>query len=179
MEMHGASYTIIAPRGVVENLSGVSLGAVLGPGNWLGATARPPTGSRGRTRCGRTARWTFQCNDPHHPPCDIPFLAVSAYCARVPALRATAMFAVTPKKLVHWALDASLSDLASPFSEAPSSQSCSSTSSLQYVNSQLIAHGFVHDEGLSLEGLGKQDVDRVVKCLLGMLSQRVVCIISH
>ena len=80
----------------------------------------------------------------------------------------------TPKKLVHWALNASLSDLGSPFSDAGSSESCNSTSSLQYINSQLVAHGFVHDSGLSLEGLAKADADRVVKCLLGMLSQRIV-----
>ncbi|TBU23711.1 Afadin and alpha-actinin-binding-domain-containing protein [Dichomitus squalens] len=84
------------------------------------------------------------------------------------------MNARTPKKLVHWALDASLSELASPaFSDAGSSESCTSTSSLQYVNSQLIAHGFVHDTGLSLDGLAKADADRVVKCILGMLSQRI------
>ncbi|KAI0695066.1 Afadin and alpha-actinin-binding-domain-containing protein [Cerioporus squamosus] len=83
------------------------------------------------------------------------------------------MAVATPKKLVQWALNASLSDLGSPFSEAGSSESCTSTSSLQYINSQLIAHGFVHDSGLSLEGLAKADADRVVKCLLGMLSQRI------
>ncbi|KAI0730564.1 Afadin and alpha-actinin-binding-domain-containing protein [Earliella scabrosa] len=83
------------------------------------------------------------------------------------------MATITPKKLVHWALNASLSDLGSPFSDAGSSESCSSTSSLQYINSQLIAHGFVHDSGLSLDGLAKADADRVVKCMLGMLSQRI------
>ncbi|CDO68386.1 hypothetical protein BN946_scf184815.g33 [Trametes cinnabarina] len=79
----------------------------------------------------------------------------------------------TPKKLVHWALNASLSDLGSPFSDASSSASCSSTSSLQYINSQLIAHGFTHGEGLSLDGLAKEDADRVIKCVLSMLSQRI------
>ncbi|RPD52962.1 hypothetical protein L226DRAFT_489474 [Lentinus tigrinus ALCF2SS1-7] len=83
------------------------------------------------------------------------------------------MSLATPKKLVHWALNASLSDLGSPFSDAGSSESCTSTSSLQYINSQLVAHGFVHDAGLSLEGLARGDADRVVKCLLGMLSQRI------
>ncbi|KAI0794583.1 Afadin and alpha-actinin-binding-domain-containing protein [Fomes fomentarius] len=83
------------------------------------------------------------------------------------------MTSATPKRLVHWALDASLSDLRSPFSDAGSSDSCSSTSSLQYINSQLVAHGFVHDSGLSLDGLAKGDADRVVKCVLGMLSQRI------
>ncbi|KAI0831981.1 Afadin and alpha-actinin-binding-domain-containing protein [Trametes gibbosa] len=83
------------------------------------------------------------------------------------------MAATTPKKLVHWALNASLSDLGSPFSDAGSSESCSSTSSLQYVNSQLLAHGFTHDSGLCLDGLAKADADKVVKCVLGMLSQRI------
>ncbi|KAI0333888.1 hypothetical protein GY45DRAFT_1343777 [Cubamyces sp. BRFM 1775] len=79
----------------------------------------------------------------------------------------------TPKKIVHWALNTSLSDLGSPFSDASSSDSCTSTSSLQYINSQLIAHGFTHGAGLSLDGLAKEDADKVVKCILGMLSQRV------
>ncbi|KAI0773249.1 Afadin and alpha-actinin-binding-domain-containing protein [Trametes elegans] len=83
------------------------------------------------------------------------------------------MAIATPKKLVHWALNASLSDLGSPFSDAGSSESCSSTSSLQYINSQLVAHGFTHGDGLSLDGLAKQDADKVVKCILGMLSQRI------
>ncbi|KAH9893346.1 Afadin and alpha-actinin-binding-domain-containing protein [Cubamyces lactineus] len=79
----------------------------------------------------------------------------------------------TPKKIVHWALNASLSDLGSPFSDTGSSDSCTSTSSLQYINSQLIAHGFTHGSGLSLDGLAKEDADKVVKCILGMLSQRI------
>ncbi|KAH9945758.1 Afadin and alpha-actinin-binding-domain-containing protein [Amylocystis lapponica] len=78
----------------------------------------------------------------------------------------------TPRRLVHWALDVSLSDFGSPFSNT-SSESISSTSSLQYINSQLIAHGFTHQPGLSLEGLSKDDTEKVVKCLLSMLGQRV------
>jgi hypothetical protein len=79
----------------------------------------------------------------------------------------------TPRKLVHWALDVSLSDFGSPYSDA-SSDSVLSTSSLQYINSQLVAHGFAPSPGLSLDGLSNPDMERVVKCLLGMLSQRVV-----
>ncbi|KAL6297903.1 Afadin and alpha-actinin-binding-domain-containing protein [Sparassis latifolia] len=79
----------------------------------------------------------------------------------------------TPNQLVHWTLDVSLSEFGSPFSEATSSDSISSTSSVQYINSQLIAHGYTENPGLSLEGLGKDDANKVVKCLLGMLSQRV------
>ena len=80
--------------------------------------------------------------------------------------------AKTPKKLVHWALEVSMSDVGSPFSEA--SSVADSTCSIQYINSQLIAHGFTHKPGLSLDGTSKDDADRVVKCLLAMLSQRIV-----
>ncbi|KAH9930287.1 Afadin and alpha-actinin-binding-domain-containing protein [Fomitopsis serialis] len=78
----------------------------------------------------------------------------------------------TPKKLVNWALDVSFSGLGSPFSDGASSES-TSTSSLEYINAQLIAHGYTHGQGLSLDGLAKQDTEKVVKCLLGMLSQRI------
>ena len=80
--------------------------------------------------------------------------------------------AKTPRKLVHWALEGSLPDFGSPFSEG--SSDADSTSSLQYINSQLIAHGFTYKPGLSLEGTNKDDADKVVKCLLAMLSQRIV-----
>ena len=84
----------------------------------------------------------------------------------------------TPKKLVHWALDVSLSSLGSPFSEATSSDSIA-TSSLDYINAQLLAHGFAHEKGLCLDGLAKEDTDRVIKCLLAMLSQRIVSMPTH
>ncbi|KAG1735884.1 Afadin and alpha-actinin-binding-domain-containing protein [Suillus paluster] len=80
--------------------------------------------------------------------------------------------AATPRKLVHWALDVSISDFGSPCSEATSSDSVASTSSLQYINSQLVAHGFTHSPGLSFEGLSNSDTDQLAKCLLAMLSQR-------
>jgi hypothetical protein len=79
--------------------------------------------------------------------------------------------AETPKKLVHWAIDDSVSQFGSPFSDE---SSMASTSSLQYVNSQLLAHGFTSGSGLCLDGVSNADSERVVKCLLGMLSQRVV-----
>ncbi|GAW08195.1 protein [Lentinula edodes] len=47
------------------------------------------------------------------------------------------------------------------------------TSSLQYVNSQLVAHGFTTSSGLSLDGLSKGEIDRAVKCFLDLLAQRV------
>lgn len=76
------------------------------------------------------------------------------------------------KKLVHWALNASVSEFGSPSSEA-SSSSFASTPGLQYINSQLIAHGFTTAPGLSLDGISKANSERVAKCLLTMLSQRV------
>ncbi|KAF8505061.1 Afadin and alpha-actinin-binding-domain-containing protein [Gautieria morchelliformis] len=47
------------------------------------------------------------------------------------------------------------------------------TSTLQYVNSQLVAHGFARSPGLSLDGLANGDSERIVKCILAMLSQRM------
>ncbi|KAL4065926.1 Afadin and alpha-actinin-binding-domain-containing protein [Scleroderma yunnanense] len=77
-----------------------------------------------------------------------------------------------PRKFVHWALDVSLSEFGSPFSEA-STSSFASTPSFQYLNSQLIAHGFTTAPGLSLDGISSTDSERVAKCLLSMLSQRM------
>ena len=59
-----------------------------------------------------------------------------------------------------------------------STESYISTSSLEYVNAQLVAHGFASSQGLSLDGLSGTDSNKVVKCLLSMLSQRVVCSLS-
>jgi len=83
---------------------------------------------------------------------------------------------VTPKKAVHWGnKDISLSELCSPSLEFNGSmESMVSTSSLDYVNSQLVAHGFAPPHGLVLDGLSNSDQERVVKCLFGMLNQRVV-----
>ncbi|KAF9466164.1 Afadin and alpha-actinin-binding-domain-containing protein [Collybia nuda] len=80
---------------------------------------------------------------------------------------------VTPQKLVHWDIDgASLSDLGSPFFNG-SIESVVSTSSMEYINSQLVAHGFISSPGLGLEGISSSDLDRAAKCLLGMLGQRI------
>jgi hypothetical protein len=59
------------------------------------------------------------------------------------------------------------------FSLLPS-EDYEATSTLQYVNSQLVAHGFARSPGLALDGLGNADSERVVKCLLSMLGQRIV-----
>ena len=83
------------------------------------------------------------------------------------------------KRLVHWALET----LGSPSiaSEAlhghPADESTSTASSteesnaatLQYVNSQLLAHGFTYKPGLSLDGASTEDAERVLKCLVAML----------
>ncbi|KAG6336455.1 hypothetical protein ID866_2626 [Astraeus odoratus] len=76
------------------------------------------------------------------------------------------------KKLVHWASDVSASEMGSPSSDT-SAASFASTPNMQYINSQLIAHGFTTTPGLSLEGISSTDSERVVKCILAMLSQRV------
>ncbi|KAF5373288.1 hypothetical protein D9615_007377 [Tricholomella constricta] len=79
----------------------------------------------------------------------------------------------TPKKGVQWDIhDISLSGLASPMVDG-SMLSVISTSSLEYINSQLVAHGFSPSPGLIFDGISNSDLERVVKCLLGMLSQRV------
>ncbi|KAF8159368.1 Afadin and alpha-actinin-binding-domain-containing protein [Crassisporium funariophilum] len=82
--------------------------------------------------------------------------------------------AFTPRKLVHWEMEEpSLSGLGSPFFNGTYETSMVSTSSLEFINSQLVAHGFVPSPGLSLDGISNDDSLRVIKCLLGMLSQRV------
>lgn len=48
------------------------------------------------------------------------------------------------------------------------------TSSLQYLNSQLIAHGFAYNPGISLDGLSTSNVESVVKVLLSLMNQRMV-----
>ncbi|KAJ7180853.1 Afadin and alpha-actinin-binding-domain-containing protein [Mycena filopes] len=72
----------------------------------------------------------------------------------------------TPGKGVHWGLE-------DPSFASDASSAMLSTSSLDYINSQLVAHGFAPSPGISLDGIANTDLDRVVKCLLGMLSQRV------
>ncbi|KAJ7224081.1 Afadin and alpha-actinin-binding-domain-containing protein [Mycena pura] len=76
--------------------------------------------------------------------------------------------AQTPKKGVHWGGEP---NLYSPSTDA--SSEILSTSSLEYINSQLVAHGFAPAPGLSLDAISNANLERVVKCLLGMLSQRV------
>ncbi|KAJ4470472.1 Afadin and alpha-actinin-binding-domain-containing protein [Lentinula aciculospora] len=76
-------------------------------------------------------------------------------------------------KNVHWNSESpGYSDLSSPSSQI-SEDSFVSISSLQYVNSQLVAHGFASAPGVFLDGLSKGDTDKAVKCFLGLLAQRV------
>ena len=55
-----------------------------------------------------------------------------------------------------------------------SSSEMNYTSSLQYLNSQLIAHGFAQNPGISLDGLSTSNTEGVVKVLLSLMNQRVV-----
>ena len=89
---------------------------------------------------------------------------------------ASDQMAATPapaqKNTVHWAP----SPVQSPFSDTSSTSTTSihSTSTLQYVNSQLVSHGFVLPPGLCLDSLSSTESEGLTKCLLAMLSQRVV-----
>ena len=58
--------------------------------------------------------------------------------------------------------------------EAGGNSEMSYTSSLQYLNSQLISHGFAHSPGISLDGLSTSNMESVVKVLLSLMNQRVV-----
>ena len=86
--------------------------------------------------------------------------------------------AATPaaKNSVHWAPSPILSPLSDSLSHSSSSSFTSSSSTIQYINSQLVSHGFGVPPGLSLEGLSTADAENVTKCLLSMLSQRVVSV---
>ncbi|KIY44945.1 hypothetical protein FISHEDRAFT_76977 [Fistulina hepatica ATCC 64428] len=78
----------------------------------------------------------------------------------------------TPKTVQQQTLDIlDFSGFDSPSSNA--SSEFSSTSSLNYINSQLVAHGFSSPPGICLDGIAKADLERVIKCLLSMLSQRM------
>lgn len=95
-------------------------------------------------------------------------------CVRQALNHVLRMIPTTPRKLVHWASqEISFSELESPFGN-DSTDSMASTSTMEYLNSQLVAHGFIYPPGLSVEGISKANLEKVVKCMLGMLSQRVV-----
>ena len=84
--------------------------------------------------------------------------------------------AFTPRKSVQFAGDDEVQEFVygSPYSEGSSTDSINASSTLQYINSQLVAHGFARGSGVSFDGLSKQDADRLSKCMLAMLGQRAV-----
>jgi hypothetical protein len=45
---------------------------------------------------------------------------------------------------------------------------------MHFINAQLLAHGFAHSGGLSVDGLAVQDMEKLTKCLISMLGQRTV-----
>lgn len=102
-------------------------------------------------------------------------------------LRFPSSSATMAKKLVHWALEtigsSSLSSLKLPENPADESAAESveenNSATLQYVNSQLLAHGFTHNKGLSLDGTSEEDAESVLKCLVAMLGQRMVSFILN
>lgn len=79
---------------------------------------------------------------------------------------------MTPARKVHWDVNSPpVSDYGSPNT---SKDAQTSMHTLQYINSQLVAHGFAPSPGISLEGLDFADTNKAVKCLMEMLGQRVV-----
>ncbi|KAF9038556.1 Afadin and alpha-actinin-binding-domain-containing protein [Panaeolus papilionaceus] len=80
----------------------------------------------------------------------------------------------TPTKKVHWQnKDSPYSDFGSPFFEQESEASVISPTSVEYINNQLLAHGFVSPPGISLDGISPDASTRVIKCMLALLSQRM------
>jgi len=63
--------------------------------------------------------------------------------------------------------DISVSEFGTPLSAA-------APTSIDYVNAQLVAHGFAHGNGLNLSDLRGKDQQVVLKCLANMLGQRLV-----
>jgi hypothetical protein len=58
--------------------------------------------------------------------------------------------------------------------ESDISEISDATEGLEYINSQLVAHGFCKGPGLDLQGLSNAFSDTLLKCLMGLLSQRTV-----
>ena len=73
----------------------------------------------------------------------------------------------TTTRNVHWENEASELSFASPLRDV-------SAQSIQYVNAQLVAHGFTHGSGIRLDALPSKDQQVALKCLVNMLGQRVV-----
>lgn len=79
----------------------------------------------------------------------------------------------TPK-LLRWAPDTGLSP--SPASSDDGAEWDSPSSSLAYLNSQLLAHGFIRPPGIvqPLSRLTPDELEPVMKCLRDLLEQRMV-----
>jgi hypothetical protein len=77
------------------------------------------------------------------------------------------------RKGVHFDLDDSL-DLGLPSLDADSSVADTAAANMHFINAQLLAHGFAHSGGLSVDGLAVQDMEKLAKCLISMLGQRTV-----
>lgn len=78
------------------------------------------------------------------------------------------------KKQLHWAVQFASSPIASSDSRDTSSIADPAPATLQYVNAQLIAHGFASAPGISLDGLSGSKADSMVKTLFALLGQRMV-----
>jgi hypothetical protein len=63
--------------------------------------------------------------------------------------------------------DVSMSSFGTPFTAA-------APASMDFLNAQLVAHGFTHGHGLNLSDLRGKDQGTVLKCLANMLGQRMV-----
>ncbi|KAF8645051.1 hypothetical protein AX16_008109, partial [Volvariella volvacea WC 439] len=81
----------------------------------------------------------------------------------------------TLRKSVHWELNTprTSDDSSNDSLSIGSADSGPSSSSLDFINSQLVAHGFAASPGLCLDGISGENHDRLIKCLLGLLTQRM------
>ncbi|KAG8930073.1 hypothetical protein FRC02_004644 [Tulasnella sp. 418] len=75
------------------------------------------------------------------------------------------------QKNVRWAFDGAEAPDLSDVSMVSSPDTAAST--LEFINAQLVSHGFVRSPGLQLGSLTFAEQDVVAKCLMGMLRQRM------
>jgi hypothetical protein len=84
------------------------------------------------------------------------------------------MAGLAARKNVHFNVDESLA-LDLPSLDGDASGSFASPGNMQFINAQLLAHGFAQGAGISTDGLSGRDAESLAKCLVGMLGQRTVC----
>ena len=79
----------------------------------------------------------------------------------------------TNSKLLRWAFEGGLPPSSPSTSD---SEEWDFSSSLAFLSSQLVAHGFARPPGLvqPLHKLGPDELEPVVKCLRDLLEQRIV-----